>query len=286
MLVQGISCFGLTTQNIDRLSAFFQRAFGCAVSPTEYMQGADFEHALEVRGGARRAVITVGQQRIELLEFDHPGRDYPQHTSSSDTVFQHFALVVADMQRAYAALSQTPGWRPISSEGPEQLPLKSGGVTAFKFRDPDGHPLELLEFPANCVPAHWQTGASQEVLLGIDHSAIGIGNVSRSMEFYQGLGLRLAARSDNSGPGQQRLDGLSDPHLEVNVLALAPPARTPHLELLCYENRPLQPALDLESNDVAATRIVFAASRSDKGAGEFVRGELLRDPDGHHLQVR
>ena len=32
----------------------------------------------------------------------------------------------------------------ISRNGPEALP---GGVVAFKFRGPDGHPLELIQFP-------------------------------------------------------------------------------------------------------------------------------------------
>lgn len=36
-----------------------------------------------------------------------------------------------------------------------RLPESSGGVTAFKFRDPDGHPLELLAFPDGKVPSRW-----------------------------------------------------------------------------------------------------------------------------------
>ncbi len=40
--------------------------------------------------------------------------------------------------------------------GPERLPARSGGVSAFKFRDPDGHPLELLAFPPEAVPPIWR----------------------------------------------------------------------------------------------------------------------------------
>ena len=35
---------------------------------------------------------------------------------------------------------------PITVGGPIRLPCASGGARAFKFRDEDGHPLELLEF--------------------------------------------------------------------------------------------------------------------------------------------
>ena len=44
-------------------------------------------------------------------------------------------------------------FRPISPDGRVRLPDNSGGVTAYKFRDHDGHPLELLEFPQGRIPS-------------------------------------------------------------------------------------------------------------------------------------
>ena len=46
------------------------------------------------------------------------------------------------MDAAYARV-RAAGVQPISLNGPETLPERNGGVRAFKFRDPDDHPLEL-----------------------------------------------------------------------------------------------------------------------------------------------
>ena len=109
-------------------------------------------------------------------------------SSPDDTAFQHFALVVRDMALALAQLRGVPGWTPISSGGPQRLPQGSGGVTAFKFQDPDGHPLELLAFPEHAVPPHWMERSADGIFLGIDHSAISVRDTAISTAFYQSLG--------------------------------------------------------------------------------------------------
>ena len=67
--------------------------------------------------------------------------------------FQHMAIVVNDMTDAYQLVMANPRFRPVSRDGPVRLPDNSGGVTAFKFRDHDGHPLELLAFRRECPGA-------------------------------------------------------------------------------------------------------------------------------------
>jgi catechol 2,3-dioxygenase-like lactoylglutathione lyase family enzyme len=175
-----------------------------------------------------------------------------------DQGFQHLALPVTDMAAAWAQLiSYAP--RMISLGGPQRLPAASGGVTALKFCDPDGHPLEFLGFP---------DGRSG----GIDHSAIVVSSAERSIAFYrERLGLQVTARQTNAGPEQDRLDGLS--HVQVDVVALAPEGGSAHLELLGYrvpEVRPRRPRA------VPATRIVLEVDDSHTP-------ELVHDPDGHAL---
>ncbi len=53
------------------------------------------------------------------------------------------------------------------------------------------------------------------------------------------------------------LDGL--PRVEVDVVPMLPHQDTPHLELLGYRKPTGRVAGRLEPNDVAATRIVWAA---------------------------
>ncbi|MGE5096732.1 MAG: VOC family protein [Betaproteobacteria bacterium] len=220
-------------------------------------------------------VMRLGAQQIELATYDPPGAPYPPHSASCDLWFQHFAIVVSDMAAAHARVVAQAGYAPISRAGPRRLPPEAGGVTAFKFRDPDGHPLELLEFAADATPAPWRH-AGEALHLGIDHSAIAVSDIERSIAFYrERLGLALAGRSLNRGPGQADLDGLDDPVVDVVALAM-PGGSKPHLELLGYRRphgRPIAPGAS--ARDVAMTRLVFEFESGEAGA--------LRDPDGHLL---
>lgn len=274
--IQRIVRFSLTTADAERAAQFYEAAFGCRRIGTDRLGGPDFERLICVDGGAKRITLRLGRETVELLQFDVPGRRYPQAASSYDLFFQHFAIVVPDMERAFQRLSGVAGWQPISMGGPQRLPASSGGVIAFKFRDPEGHPLELLAFPESGDP-RWQKAADGETCLGIDHTAIGVSNTGGSVAFYESFGLAASARSFNYGSAQQRLDDLAD--VEVDVTALAPPDGTPHLELLCYRNTRggcQPPTRAPRGNDIVSTRIVF------EGAGQD--GDLLvRDPDGHAL---
>lgn len=286
-VAQGTFCrlvrFGLTTPDASRLAAFYEQAFGFRHLLTERRSGNDFERLTGVEGGATSTSLGLGQEIVDLWEFDRPGQPYPNEAVSSDLVFQHFAIVTTDMRAAWQRLSEVGGWTAISRDGPQRLPDAAGGVTAFKFRDPDGHPFELLAFPAGKVPPHWHGRSVGCPCLGIDHSAISVSDSARSIAFYEGLGLKISARSLNRGPAQERLDNLCEPRVEVT--ALAPPRGHPHLELLCYRPTAPKPRLALQSNDVAATRLVFETCKPAPANEQPVAPHNLRDPDGHHLVV-
>ena len=234
-----------------------------------------------LEGGADSLTLGLGDEVVELLRFDQPGRPYPFTHASTDLCFQHFAIVVTDIQAAYQRLCSVGGWTAISTDGPQKLPESSGGVTAFKFRDPDGHPLELLAFPDNKLPERWKSRPKSDLFLGIDHSAITVSDSWRSIAFYTALGLRVASRSLNTGSEQERLDAVRDAVVEVTALALA--QATPHVELLCYRSAPPGESIAFRSNDIAATRMVFEV---DGWSSEDVTNpQALLDPDGHHLMI-
>jgi catechol 2,3-dioxygenase-like lactoylglutathione lyase family enzyme len=168
-----------------------------------------------------------------LVRFATQGRPYPRDSRSDDLWFQHLAIVVNDMDLAYAHLSSHAGWRPISEGGPQLLPPSNGAVRAFKFRDPDGHPSGAYLVSARQGRAVWHQKVSAALFLGIDHSALSVASTSRSLAFYRALGLRVSERSVNRGPAQERLDGL--PGARVRVTSLRPAsAASPGLELLGY----------------------------------------------------
>lgn len=262
--VERLARFGLVTHDCAALAEFYEHAFG-----------ARRESAGRCGASASRITIALGAEQIELIEFDEAGEAYPIARSCADLDFQHFALVVTDIASAYRRLLAVSGWTAISRDGPVQLPPSSGGVTAFKFRDPEGHPLELLAFPSGAVPQRWHTPHHDGRCLGIDHSAISVRDTARSVAFYRALGLHEMQRTLNHGAEQERLDALREVRVEVTALAVG--ASGPHLELLCY--RSPEPAADTRVNDraVAATRTVFQVEQS---------GTPRSDPDGHRLLMQ
>lgn len=264
----------LVSRQLDSLSRFYHDAFGFRCSLSRYRSAADLTGMPCIHGGVRSAMLELGGQCLELLEFDQPGRAYPADDVANSPAFQHFAIVVSDMSKAFRQLASVPGWSPITHDGPQQLPESSGGVTAFKFRDPEGHPLELLAFPKDRVPSRWQGEAGSGVALGIDHTAIVVTNIDASVAFYRALGLRVATSGRNTGEAQSRLDGLTAP--DVGVIALDF-SREPHLELLCYRSPARIDSIRVEANDVAATRTVMATLDGS------VEDREIRDPDGHRI---
>jgi catechol 2,3-dioxygenase-like lactoylglutathione lyase family enzyme len=276
--VSRLARFGLTTQNIGRLQDFFIQAFDCRELSKERRSGPAFERSMRVNGGAECLRLTLGSAIVELIEFDEPGRPYLPHLSPFDNEFQHLAIVVDDMDRAFEQLRGAKGWTAISLSGPQRLPDSSGAVTAFKFRDPDGHPLELLSFPAGKIPAHWQALSGDRVFLGIDHSAMSVSDTGRSIAFYQRLGLNIVARTLNQGAEQALLDGIPHPVVEVVALAAAHPS--PHVELLGYRNASRPRTVSIQSNDMSATRLIFHREAVAPFPDLFIL-----DPDGHHLQI-
>ena len=242
-----------------------------------YREALQFELVDAVRcddkaSGARMARMQLGRQYLELIAYDWPGVSYPSRRSAADPWFQHLAIVVKDMPAAYAQLCRHT-FEPISHEGPQALPPGSGSVSAFKFRDPDGHPLELIHFPAGTGDPCWQHAAG--LFLGVDHTALVATDLQRSLAFYCRLGFHIVSRSRNRGPEQDRLDGLSDTDVEVVGLAAAV-NKPPRLELLCYRGRPTA-EFGMAPDDLAADRTVIEVQG---GAA------LLQDPTGHRLVLQ
>jgi catechol 2,3-dioxygenase-like lactoylglutathione lyase family enzyme len=262
--------------DLDRAEAFYRDGLGFSV----IARGRSNQATLAVLGvgdiSAVEVVMRLGAQDIALVQFAKQGRPYPRDSRSDDLWFQHLALVVNDMDRAYAHLSSHAGWCPISEGGPQLLPPSNGAVRAFKFRDPDGHPLELIWFPPAQGRAVWHQRVSAALFLGIDHSALSVASTPRSLAFYRALGLQMSERSVNWGPAQERLDGV--PRVRVRVTSLRPvSAASPGLELLGY--RPLGRAAGTVFPNDLMTDWVTLAVRPSPGVSPCA----IQDPDGHRF---
>jgi len=297
--------FALTVSNLDSAVAFYQEALGFKKVGERIVADRNYDYLTGVFGTrVRSATLQLGDERIELEQYLAPGgQSIPVDSRSNDLWFQHFAVVVSDMERAYEHLRAFP-IQSISS-APQTIPESNkaaAGIKAYKFKDPDGHPLELLWFPADKGKAKWQS-ADGRLFLGIDHSAIGISSTERSTAFYRDLiGLTIAGGTTNTGMTQEQLDNAFG--AVVRITGLRPDrSESPGLEFLQYVNpsggRPSPIAL--RPNDLVLTRTVIQVDDLDglvtklQGGGVTfispqvvsVSGEpwtkalMVKDPDGH-----
>ena len=234
-----------------------------------YVDGLGFTPAETEEAGCAR--LRLGAQEILLVQAPADAAPYPTPRAADDPWFQHFAIAVSDMEAAYAQLR--PHVRePISRDGPVLLPPSTGSVTAFKFRDPDGHPLELSFAPQSAWAKAAKAGGP--LFQGVDHTALAVSDLEASLTFYTALGLRPGPRLLNRGPEQDRLDGLDGVELDIAVLFTPEPG--PHLELLHYRRPHPEPLRRFEPDDLVATDTVFHAVQGS-------RPSAFGDPDGHRL---
>jgi catechol 2,3-dioxygenase-like lactoylglutathione lyase family enzyme len=298
--VAAVGAIGMTVADLDRATAFYRDVLGFTPEPAVEVAGDDYEHLEGVFGLRMRvARLHLGRETIELTEYLAPrGRAMPADSRANDRWFQHAAIVVSDMDRAYRVLREHHVEH--ASSGPQRLPdwnPNAGGIRAFYFRDPDGHFLELIQFPPGKGDPRWQE-PSQQIFLGIDHTAIAVEDTAASLAFYRDrLGLRVAGTSENSGTEQEHLNNVFGARLRITALRAA---QGPGIELLEYlapgDGRP-RPA-DAHANDLLhwQTDVTAKDWGALPGSGNpvalpgkelgFGRGMLVADPDGHVLRVR
>jgi len=312
-LVEAVEAVGITVGELDRSIAFYRDVLGFSVAQQEESSGATLERLTGVFGAhVRSARLVLGEQAIVLTQFLTPrGRPVPAGGHSNDRSFQHVAIVVADMDRAYQRL-RDHHVAFVSTE-PQTLPAwnkGAAGIRAFYFADPDDHTLELIWFPPGKGDPRWQRAAqagasSPSLFLGIDHTAIAVGDTERSLRFYRDtLGLRVAGTSENYGTEQEHLNAVFGAHLRITALRSG---AGPGIEFLEYLSpRDGRPApTDLHANDlghwqtvlhardlpralaaataVGATAAPGVATDWADPAYRTKEAALLNDPDGHGL---
>src|SRR5437879_10959689 len=139
-LVQVVDAIGITCTDMDRAVDFYSKVLTFEkVSDTE-VGGENYERLEGVFGLRMRVVrMRLGDEFIELTEYLVPkGRPIPIDSRSNDRWFQHIAIIVSDMDKAYARLRQAKVQH--ASSGPQRLPdwnKNAAGISAFYFKDPD-----------------------------------------------------------------------------------------------------------------------------------------------------
>ncbi len=240
--------------NLERLAAFYTVL---GFQPQGMAQNDSALAALLGVAQAQTLRLNLGPCEIELTQTTPPGAPYPRQAGADARLFQHLAVLTPNIAAA-TARALAAGALSISNGGPVQLPPASGGVVAWKFRDPDLHPVEFLE---------------RQSQTGYDHSGIVVTNSTASTAFYGQIGLQPVHSQTNTGPEQDRLDGFTGAAPHITTLR----AQTgPGLELLNYVGGNHDRAFASAPADIAADRLVVSGATQG----------LLRDPDGHWVLAK
>lgn len=306
--VREVGSIGLTVNDLARELHFFTNTLPFELVCISEASGKDHDSVLGLSGVKLRiATLKLGDENITLSEhLGKKGRPIPQDSRSFDRWFQHIAIVVSDMDKAYARLLEHKVTH--VSTAPQTLPdwnKDAGGIKAFYFRDPENHVLEIIWFPPGKGDPKWQRvgRADQEIgaplFLGIDHTAIVVCDTDKSLAFYRDqLGFKVAGGAYNYGPEQERLNQVFGARLRITALRAE---RGPGIEFLEYiappGGRNLPP--DARANDLIFwnTRLVVddlptltetlraARAKFVSKSGTAAPAQIIRDPDGHALQL-
>ena len=312
--VQRVKMVGFTVADVERQADFFTKVLQFEKVSDFRVVGGQYDQMQGVFNANMRIVhLKLGEQTVELTQYISPptGRPIPVPSYSNDEWFQHLAIVVDDMDAAYKVL-QDNNVRQVSAH-PITIPQSNpgaAGIKAIKFRDPEGHDLELIYFPRGKGDASWQTPTNR-LFRGIDHTAMTVDSTEQGVAFYRDLlGFEVGGVTLNSGPTQEVLDGLfNDTCL---VTAMMPASAPPHVEFLEYKTppggRPMPRGTrandlwhwqtTLVTRDIRAvadllrktgaqfiTPDVVAVPQEAQAQLGFKKAVMVRDPNGHALRL-
>ena len=318
--VREVGPIGLTVGDLKAELAFYTNTLPFELISISDESGPDQDALFGLKDTRLRvAILKLGDESITLTEHvDNPGNPVPPDSRSFDHWFQHIAIVVSDMDKAYDRLRQH-NVKHVSTT-PQTLPdwnKNAGGIKAFYFRDPEDHVLEIIWFPLGKGDPKWQSSRRrkeadttaptesassrrrlQELFVGIDHTAIVVSDTERSLGFYRDLlGLRVAGESENYGVEQEHLNQVFGARLRITALRAA---HGPGIEFLEYITPPGGRPLPDDAN--ASDRVFWLthltvddlaelpAALNGSGARAISRSGvgnalIFRDPDGHALEL-
>lgn len=314
--ITAVDSVGITVADMDKSIKFYTEVLSFQkVSDIEVL-GNEYDRLQGIFGVRLRVVkLQLGDEFLELTEYLTPkGRAIPLESRSNDRWFQHIAIVVSDMDQAYEILRKNKVQ--YASTAPQRIPdsnKAAAGIRAFYFKDPDGHNLEIIYFPKGKGDLKWQNTANkasantQNIFLGIDHTAIVVENTEASLKFYRDiLGLKLAGESENFGTEQEYLNNVFGAKLRISGLRAPSGLGIEFLDYIAPSDGKPFPS-DARSNDLfhwqttlvvkdikaiaqrlRANRTVFISTDTiaiPSSSFGFKRGFIIRDPDGHPLRI-
>lgn len=307
--VSSVESVGITVSDLNITLPFYTNVLHFELLSDDTIKNGGYPDLIKVENAiVRIAKLKLGEEKIELIDFIFPeGKPYPEDSKSNDLWFQHIAIITSNMDTAYAWLKLNDV-KNISVE-PQRLPdwnKNAGGIKAFYFQDPDGHPLEILEFPVDKGNPKWHNKPNN-LFLGIDHTAIAVSGTDESLKFYRDvLGMKVSGESENYGIEQVILNNVEDAHLRITGLHSDFGPGIEFLNYLSPRGGKVYPK-DVKANDLVHWQTKLSTKNIDelftkiKSAGyqtctkivtiinknnlNFNKGFIAKDPNGHRLLI-
>lgn len=139
--IRGFSHVCVRVSDLERSLAFYRDGLGLRVIFDVSLDGPGLDAVTAGSGTRGRMVgclVPGSGVTVELLQLPAPADAAPR--SRPATGYTNISLTVSDLDAAHRALEER-GLRPL------QRPVEVGGVRMFFVADPDGTPIELIEFP-------------------------------------------------------------------------------------------------------------------------------------------
>jgi len=307
--VDRVEAIGITVSNLDNAIAFYTNVLPFELVSEAEIYGQSSESLKGLFGiHFKKARLQLGDEIIELTDYlTAGGRSIPEDARSNDLWFQHIAIVVSNMDSAYARMKKynVTHVSTVPQTLPRTIPAAEG-VTAFYFQDPDHHNLELIYFPPGKGNPKWQQ-KKNVVFLGIDHTAIAVSQTSASKKFYGTmLGVNYLGESFNSGAEQEHLNNVKGARLHISGNKAS---NGPGVEFLEYlspnDGRPYPQ--DARADDLIHWETVMVTADAEgmyrklndggyrlvstsvvvlpPGMDNYKKGFYVRDPDGHVVGI-
>lgn len=181
-MINCIQHIGIGVRDRERSYDFYNNALGFSVLMSKSTDNCTGMLPILGQDEIRNVVISLNPRGGALIEiFQYVSREptpIPEEVDFTYNGFLFFGLKVRNVQKSLDII-QSYGAEVMSGPAPF-TPMADEGWKTGVFRDPDGIYGVLLEYPESTVG----TGNGRARIGGIEHVAIGVSDLDRSLDFY------------------------------------------------------------------------------------------------------
>src|SRR5689334_6534326 len=130
--IKKVDAIGITVSQMERSVKFYSEVLGFKKINDVELYGTEYEQLQGIFGLRMRIVrMQLGDEFIELTDYlTTGGRSIPEDAKSNDLSFQHIAIVVSDMDKAYQHLRKYMVMH--VSTGPQTIPASNVAAAGVK----------------------------------------------------------------------------------------------------------------------------------------------------------